>query len=688
MKKFTCTIIFSFIVLSLFGCEITNKEYTITFNSNGGSEVAAITEAYNTNLTKPTDPTKLGYTFAGWYTDSNFRDTYPFKKMQAKNIELYAKWEINQYSVEFIDYDDTLIQSIEVTYGENATGPNNLYRNGYFFSGWDKSTENIQENTKLYATYVPNNLLEALESFEFIYEEGDSFLGIKGELIKYNESYDDLIKYECRSSVDSIITFNSLDYQGIVTHTSKDQVVKVTVYAYMDLGNNIYYDLSKDFELTVLKEQSLNSINLKKVDKETLIVNVDESMQDAVDKIYKYYGESSTSYLLPSKGETNILVIPIQFPNDKFTNTELDRIDYGFFGDGSRFETLTSYYMKSSYGSLNISGDVLNPYTAQHDYKYYQYYSSPSSEYADGVDLLIEEAIRYYLTSNPNLDLSVYDSEGDGFIDAIHLVYSAPIDYYSEDTFFWAYQYYYCATSGIEDTDYVSWDGYEIDSYAFSSVDFFYEDNTENAWTIIHETGHLMGLDDYYDYTDGIDSNKGGLGSADMMDATRGDHNPFSKLILDWVDPIVVNESCEVTINKYDTSGDAIIVSNQFNSIFDEYFIMNFYTPTGLNAENRLLTEEGLLMYHVNAKLPTNYDELPDNSYYLEYNNSDSTYKLIKIEEADGNNSISTQSSTASNSDLLQEGDSYLLKTYNNLIICEVEVVDITDETITLSFIF
>ncbi|QVK18417.1 M6 family metalloprotease domain-containing protein [Mycoplasmatota bacterium] len=591
---------------------------------------------------------------------------------------------INKYIVEFIDYDNTIIDTIEVEYGESVDAPDNLQREGYIFTGWDKSLKNVYTNTKVHATYIPNNLLQAIEAFEFIFEEGDTALGVKGQVIKFNQSYSEYIKYHCISSDDSIISFNPLENEGVVNHTSEDQVVKVTVYASIDLGNDSYYELSKEINITVLKNESIDL----KVDKDQLIVEVDESMQDAVDKMYHYYGESETSYLLPSKGNVNLLVIPIQFPNDKFTNNELARINYGFFGDGDRYETLKSYYYKSSYGTLNLSGDVLKPYTAQYNYNYYQNYTSQANEDASGVDLLIEESVRYYLQNNPNLDLSIYDSEGDGYIDGIHLVYSAPIDYNSEDIFFWAIQYYYFATAGYEDSDYVSWDNYEINSYVFSSVDFFYEGHTENAWTIIHETGHLLGLEDYYDYTPNEDLNEGGLGSADMMDSNSGDHNPFSKLILDWIDPIVVTKSCTVTIDKFDTSGDTIIVSNQFDSIFDEYFIMSFYTPTGLNEENQYLTKNGLLMYHVDAKLPTNYDDLSEYSLYLEYNNSDSVHKLIKIEEADGNNSISNQLSTASNRDLLQIGDSYNLKMYNETSFCEVKVLYITDDTITLSFTF
>ena len=69
------------------------NQYTITFNSNGGSSVDAITKDYGTNLTAPQSPTKEGYVFAGWYKNSSLTQPYTFNTMPAQNITLYAKYE-------------------------------------------------------------------------------------------------------------------------------------------------------------------------------------------------------------------------------------------------------------------------------------------------------------------------------------------------------------------------------------------------------------------------------------------------------------------------------------------------------------------------------------------------------------------------------------------------------------------
>ena len=65
---------------------------TVTFNSNGGSSVAAQTIADGTKATKPADPSKSGYTFGGWYTDSACTTAYDFNSAVTADLTLYAKW--------------------------------------------------------------------------------------------------------------------------------------------------------------------------------------------------------------------------------------------------------------------------------------------------------------------------------------------------------------------------------------------------------------------------------------------------------------------------------------------------------------------------------------------------------------------------------------------------------------------
>lgn len=73
----------------------TAKDYTVTYESNGGSTVPSQTVKYNETANKPADPTKSGCTFAGWYTEEKLTNKYDFATPVTGNITLYAKWTRN-----------------------------------------------------------------------------------------------------------------------------------------------------------------------------------------------------------------------------------------------------------------------------------------------------------------------------------------------------------------------------------------------------------------------------------------------------------------------------------------------------------------------------------------------------------------------------------------------------------------
>ena len=116
--------------LTLYPVWNTNK-YTITFDTNGGSEIAPITQDYGTEITVPDNPTRKGYTFRGW-------DKEIPKTMPAENIKVKAQWEINQYTITFDTNGGSEIAPITQDYGTQISAPDNPTRKGYTFKGWDK----------------------------------------------------------------------------------------------------------------------------------------------------------------------------------------------------------------------------------------------------------------------------------------------------------------------------------------------------------------------------------------------------------------------------------------------------------------------------------------------------------------------------------------------------------------------
>ena len=108
------------------------NQYTIAFDTNGGSEIAPITQDYGTEITAPDNPTREGYTFIGW--DRDIPEIMP-----AENITVTAQWEINRYTITFDTAGGSEIAPITQDYGTNITAPADPTREGYTFIGWDKA---------------------------------------------------------------------------------------------------------------------------------------------------------------------------------------------------------------------------------------------------------------------------------------------------------------------------------------------------------------------------------------------------------------------------------------------------------------------------------------------------------------------------------------------------------------------
>ena len=109
------------------------RQQTITFNSNGGSTVAAITQNYGTTVSAPATPTKNGYTFGGWYSDAGLTQPYVFSTIPTQDITVYAKWEIRQQTITFNSNGGSTVAAITQNYGTTVSAPATPTKNGYTF---------------------------------------------------------------------------------------------------------------------------------------------------------------------------------------------------------------------------------------------------------------------------------------------------------------------------------------------------------------------------------------------------------------------------------------------------------------------------------------------------------------------------------------------------------------------------
>ena len=321
----------------------------------------------------------------------------------------------------------------------------------------------------------------------------------------------------------------------------------------------------------------------------------------------------------PTTGDVKALVFLVDFAdyrNSSFTQQQVsDVLNNAEAGkDNYPFDSVSAYYDRSSFGKLNLSFDVYGWYNFSHNRSYYFDELSYNDTLQEILDAYDEE-----------IDYSQYDANNDGYIDLIYLMYTGPDEGFGSA--WWSYV--------IQAPTHIKNDGESALKYAVINLQ-----QHLNVQTIAHETGHLFGLEDYYNThigfpTDAVES--GGLGYYDLMDSNTGDHNIFSKLLLGWAEPVFVTSNTDIDVSAVSGNGaKAIIVTPENKGILSEYYIVeyykqeknNIYSPRPYKNEEK---NGAVRIYHVDASI--------EGSSY-KYNNTTSEHKLIKLVEADNTNNI------------------------------------------------
>jgi M6 family metalloprotease-like protein len=321
---------------------------------------------------------------------------------------------------------------------------------------------------------------------------------------------------------------------------------------------------------------------------------------------------------LPSTGTVHILVLPVHFTNtDSFSASELNAIDHAYNGSSAStgWQSLQSFYKTSSYGKLTIEATLLDTYC----------YSGTDSDFQDYANKNGETEATSYLAylALKNLpadfDYSPYDQNQDGYLDGFEMVYKSDLQWDgktgSTTEVWWNYTTFSSVGRGTVDKPNVGtffWSQYSL------LANNYYSPNID-CHTLIHETGHMLGLNDYYSYA----YEAAPAGMADMMDLNIGDHNAYSKMILGWVSPMIVDGSSNdfsLTLHSFTETGECVLLrdseSEWSETPFDEYLLLQYYTPTGLNEKDAagypewrsvgqggLYKQPGLQLFHVDSRL-------------------------------------------------------------------------------------
>lgn len=315
---------------------------------------------------------------------------------------------------------------------------------------------------------------------------------------------------------------------------------------------------------------------------------------------------------VPTTGTVKVLVLLVDFTDYPApANAPVADIQEKVFGNGVAappYDSLKSYYERASYGKLHITGKVLGWY-------HHNGARSTIPMTSKGREDFIKQVLTYY--KGLGEDFTQYDNNGDGKIDFFSVVWTGPDNGWSN--FWWAYQ------TGFGDQTFTV-DGKKVGKYVWQYLSRP-QGGAFSPRTLIHETGHALGLPDYYDYDDKVGP-KGGLGGLDMMHGNWGDHNGFSKWVLDWLEPKVYTGPASVSLRAAGTYPDAAIFAPgaSLTKPFSEFFLVQNRQKVGNDVDH---PGSGLLVYHVDARL-----NAWGNNYL--YDNSYTDHKLIRMMEADG----------------------------------------------------
>ena len=143
------------------------RSYSVNFDSNGGSAVASQSVKYGSKASRPTDPTRAGHTFQGWYTSRDGGARYDFNQTVTGDVTLYAHWSVNLYTLAFDGNGGKASESSRtVQYGSQYGSLPTATRTGHTFQGWytaksggtkvSPSTTMGAANTTLYAHWSVN----------------------------------------------------------------------------------------------------------------------------------------------------------------------------------------------------------------------------------------------------------------------------------------------------------------------------------------------------------------------------------------------------------------------------------------------------------------------------------------------------------------------------------------------------
>lgn len=350
-------------------------------------------------------------------------------------------------------------------------------------------------------------------------------------------------------------------------------------------------------------------------------------------------GLGGLEQVMPSVGTAKPLVLLIDFPDQhrpRYVTAEgIERALFSL----DEADSLSAFYYRSSYGRLTIDATVLGWYRTQQEHGAYE----SDTE-------IMREAIDYYI-KNEGLQLADHDADGDGVVDSLYILWAGNMD---SSSGMWNSAYRSTWENSPEE-----WDR-RITGYIFVPGTTIWSSVPPlrcNTNSLIHETGHLLGLNDYYSYDTSSRSSgrgaytggalEGGVAGMDMMDTNTGDHNVFSKWLLGWAEPEVIEYEQLSDLNGQTyrlrpsaLSGDGLFIKlRSADSLYTELLVVEAVSPVLNFAEYTRLKSPVVRVLHVDATPAQAGMSGGWRGFGWEYDNSYTSTKFISVVEADGQDS-------------------------------------------------
>lgn len=340
----------------------TAPTYTVTLNAGDGTinsgNVTSYT--YGVGATLPTDVTRTGYTFKGWYDNENLTSSpvTAISNTETGNKEYWARWEINQYTVTFDTVGGSTVASITQDYGTAIAAPAAPTREGYTFIGWDTEipttmpAENMTVTAQWKDTEKPTGEMKISENswkaFLNNITFGLFFKDTQTVTITAADNSGETVKVEYLLS-DKESTKAELDGMTFTAYTAPfgiDPDNEYIIYVRLtDKAGNTDYICSDGIVLDGTSPV-ITGIEDGKIYCEAQTVTIDEKYVDTVtvNGTEVTLDENNSFTLAPADGEQRIVVTDKAGNTAEMTVTVNDRHTYGEWvsnGDGTHTRQCT-----------------------------------------------------------------------------------------------------------------------------------------------------------------------------------------------------------------------------------------------------------------------------------------------------------------------------------------------------------